>query len=282
MTPARSPRPGHPYLAGAPLLVAHRGGSLLAPENTLFAFRLAVHEWWADMLETDVRLSKDGAVVVIHDATVDRTTDGTGAVADHTVAEIQSLDAGYHFVDEEGEPVFRGRGITIPTLDEVLEEFPSMRINVEAKEPAVAEPLARVIARHGAEHRVLIAAEYEKSRRGARGYPGPWGASFVQILLFWLLHRLPGGSPYTPGADVLQVPERRGRLQVVTPRFVREAHRHSIPVQVWTVNREDDMRRLLDWGVDGIQTDRPDILSAVLTERVGRPVPPGARTETDL
>jgi glycerophosphoryl diester phosphodiesterase len=134
-----------------------------------------------------------------------------------------------------------------------------------------------VIARHAAEHRVLVAAEFEASRRDARGYPGPWGASSEQVGLFWLLHRLPGGGPYTPKADIFQVPETRGRLRVVTSRFVREAHRRGIPVQVWTVDREEDMKRLLDLGVDGIQTDRPDILSAVLTERTGRPVPPGAR-----
>ena len=273
-----SPRPGHPYLAGAPLLVAHRGGARLAPENTMVAFRMAVRDWWADMLELDVRLTRDGEVIVIHDATVDRTTDGSGAVSDLTLDEIRSLDAGYRFVDESGGNPYRGRGVRIPTLDEVLEEFPDMRVNVESKEPAAAAPLAEVVARHEAEHRVLIAAEFEKSRRGARGYSGPWGASFLQVLLFWLLHRLPGGSPYTPRADIFQVPERSGRLRVVTPRFVREAHRLSIPVQVWTVNREEDMRRLLDWGIDGIQTDRPDLLSAVLTERTGRPVPPGARS----
>lgn len=258
------------------MLVAHRGGSLLAPENTLPAFRMARDEWWADMLEMDVRLTRDGEVVVIHDATLERTTDGSGLVAEHTLEEIRSFDAGYRFTDGHGGHPFRGQGVVVPTLDEVLSEFPQMRINIESKEPSVAAPLARVIARHGAEQRVLIAAEFEKSRRGARGYPGPWGASFVQVLLFWLLHRLPGGSPYTPRADIFQVPERRGRLTVVTPRFVREAHRLSIPVQVWTVNREDDMRRLLDWGVDGIQTDRPDLLSRVLTERTGRPVPPGS------
>jgi len=241
------------------------------------AFGLAVESWWADMLEMDVRLTRDGEVVVIHDATVDRTTDGSGAVSGFTLREIQSLDAGYRFTDQDGAHTYRGRGVVIPTLDEVLSGFPDMRVNIEAKEPAVARPLAQVIARHGAGHRALIAAEFEASRREVRGYEGPWGASYRQVLLFWLLHHLPGGSPYTPAADILQVPERRGRLQVVTPRFVREAHRHGIPVQVWTVDREDDMRRLLDWGVDGIQTDRPDLLSGVLCERTRRPVPPGAR-----
>lgn len=277
MTPWLQKRPGHPYLAGSPMLVAHRGGSLLAPENTMAAFRMATDVWWADMLELDVRLTKDGEVVVIHDATVDRTTDGSGRVGDFTLAQIQALDAGYHFLDRAGAHSFRGRGVAVPTLDEVLDAFPGMRLNVEAKEPSVAGPLVSVITRHGAEHRVLVAAEFESSRRDARGYRGPWGASYHQILLFWLLHWLPGGSPYTPAADIFQVPEHKGRLRVVTRRFIRQAQRVAIPVQIWTVNGEDDMRRLLDWGVDGIQTDRPDLLAAVLTEHTGRPVPPGAQ-----
>ena len=94
------PRPGHPYFAGAPLLIAHRGGSKIAPENTMAAFRAAVHTWGSDMLELDVRATKDGRIVVIHDATVDRTCDGTGAVADLTWDEIREMDAGYRFVDQ--------------------------------------------------------------------------------------------------------------------------------------------------------------------------------------
>jgi glycerophosphoryl diester phosphodiesterase len=149
-------------------------------------------------------------------------------------------------------------------------------ITVECKCAEVARPLADVIAKHGAQGRVLIAAEREEMRRGARGYTGPWGVSREQGLLFWLLHRLPGGSPYVPMADMLQVPEIWKGRRIVTPRFIREAHRLNIPVQVWTVNTTDDMRRLLDWGVDGIQTDRPDLLSALLVERGSRPAPPGA------
>lgn len=259
------------------MLVAHRGGSRLAPENTLEAFRQATDVWWADMLEMDVRLTRDGRVVVIHDATVDRTTDGTGPVSSLDLKEIQSLDAGYRFEGLSGDHAFRGRGVVVPTLDDVLTAFPAIRMNIEAKEPQVARPLVEVIARHRAEHRVLVAAEVEASRRDARGYRGPWGASARQLRVFWALHWLPGGSPWTPSADIFQVPERHGRIHVVTDRFVREAHRHGIPVQVWTVDREEDMHRLLDLGVDGIQTDRPDVLAAVLTGRCGRPVPPGAR-----
>lgn len=244
----------------------------------MVAFRAATESWWADMLEMDARLTRDGHVVVIHDATVDRTTNGIGPVAEHTLAEIRSLDAGYRFRDEAGGHPFRGRGVVVPTLEEVLVTFPNVWINVECKEPAVAAPLAALVTRLGAEHRVLVAAEREASRRGARAHAGPWGASLGQGLLFWLLHFLPGGSPYTPRADILQVPERWKGLRVVTPRFIRAAHRLNLPVQVWTVDRVEDMRRLLAWGVDGVQTDRPDLLSGVLTELVGRPVPPGARS----
>jgi len=257
------------------MLVAHRGGARLAPENTLTAFVQARERWRADMLEMDARLTRDGHVVVIHDPSVDRTTDGAGLVAELTLREIQALDAGYRFLDLSGSHSFRGRGVRVPTLEEVLVTCTDVWVNVECKERRVARPLAELVTRLGAVDRVLIAAESEKSRRGAAGYPGPWGASFTQGFLFLALHRLPGGSPYTPGADVLQVPERWKGLRVVTPRFVREAHRLNLPVQVWTVDDEADMRRLLDWGVDGVQTDRPDVLARVLSERGSRPPPAG-------
>lgn len=274
VTPLAS-RPGRAYLAGAPLFVAHRGGSRLAPENTLEAFASAVHDWEADMLEMDVRLTRDGEVVVIHDATVDRTTDGTGAVESFTLEELHRLDAGYRFVDPEGRTSFRGQGVRVPRFEEVLTAFPGVRVNVEAKERQVAVPLVEIIRRHGAEDRVLVAAEFEASRQDVRGYPGPWGASRHHILGFWILHRLPGGGPYTPEADVLQVPESWKGMHIVTPRFIREAHRRNIPVQVWTVDDEDAMRRLFRLGVDGIQTDRPDRLARVMVELFHRPPPPG-------
>lgn len=272
-------RPGRPYLAGAPLLVAHRGGAKLAPENTLVAFRSAVEEWGADMLELDVRLSKDGEVMVIHDATVDRTTDGSGRVADFTREELQTLDAGYAFADVAGEHSFRGRGVTIPTLEDLLDACPTVWLNVEAKEAQVARPLVELVRRRGETHRVLVAAEHESNRADARGYVGPWGASRRHCILFWLAHHLPGGGPYTPAVDALQIPETWKCVRVLTARLVREAHRRNIPVHVWTVDDPDDMHRLLDWGVDAIQSDRPDLLSEVLVERAGRPLPPCRRGE---
>ena len=269
------PRPGHPYLAGAPLLIAHRGGAKLAPENTLEAFRAAVDVWSADVLEMDVRVTRDGEVVVIHDPLVDRTTDGVGPVSSFDYGALARLDAGHGFLDPEGRPSFRGRGARVPRFEDVLTALPEVRMNVETKEPAAAGPLVEIIRRHGAEERVLVAAEYERCRVDARGYRGPWGASRHHVFWFLVLHRLPGGGPYTPAADALQVPPTWKGVRVVTPRFVEEAHRRNLSVHVWTVDDADDMERLLSWGVDGIQTDRPDLLAQVLTDTWGRPPPPG-------
>jgi glycerophosphoryl diester phosphodiesterase len=261
------------------MLVAHRGGSKIAPENTMVAFRRAVDWWRADMLELDVRLTRDGHVVVIHDETLDRTTDGEGPVAARTLDEIRTLDAGYQFQDSEGGHPFRGTGVLVPTFEEVLAAFPNTRLNVESKEPRAAAPLVEVIRRHRAEHRVLVAAAFEASRRGARGYTGPWGASRHQVLGFWALHRLPGGAPYLPRVDVFQVPEQWKGMRIVSEAFVRAAHSRNIPVQVWTVDDPESMKRLLALGVNGIQSDRPDVLAQVLTEVTGRASPPGPMEE---
>lgn len=268
-------RRGHPYFAGSPLFIAHRGGAALAPENTMAAFRGAVEIWGVDMLEMDVRATADGQIVVIHDATVDRTCGGTGAVESLPWEALRAMDAGYHFRDPAGACSFRGRGVEIPLLDEVLETFPDVRLNVEAKAASAARGLMEVVRRHGAEHRVLMAATEEDARASRHGYRGPWGASRRQIRTFLIAHRLPFAGAYTPRADALQVPEVWKGTRVVTPAFIRAAHDRNIPIHVWTVDEPERMRRLLEWGVDGLQTDRPDLLASVLTDVAGRPPPPG-------
>lgn len=230
------------------------------------------------MLELDVHRTSDGEIVVLHDRTVDRTTNGSGAVADMSWEDVSRLDAGYHF-EEGGDFPFRDQGVGIPRLAEVLEAFPGMRLNVEAKAAAAAGPLVELIRAHGAEARVLVAAADEADRRDARGYPGPWGASAGQLRRFWLLHATPFGAVYTPRCDVLQVPATHKGRAVVTPAFVREAHRRNLPVHVWTIDDPLEMRRLLALGVDGIQSDRPDLLARVLVEDHGRHPPPGMASE---
>ncbi len=250
----------------------------------MLSFREAVERWAVDMIELDVRLTVDGECVVIHDETVDRTTDGTGPVAGMTRAELQKLDAGHRFLDGDGEPAFRGRGITVPTLDEVLAAFPDTRFTVEIKTGTVQEALDAIIRRHDASQRVIIAGMDHHEQARFRDYDGARSAPTRTVRAFYILHRLHLAGLWPRGADVFQVPELipydanegdPGSYRLVTPRFVRDAAVRGVPVHVWTVNDPGAMRRLLEWGVDGLITDRPDVGAAVLADVAGRPLPPG-------
>ncbi|HEX6939532.1 MAG TPA: glycerophosphodiester phosphodiesterase [Longimicrobiales bacterium] len=270
----------HPALAGGPLLIAHRGGAGLAPENTLEAFRQAVDDWAVDMIELDVRATADGHCAVLHDATVDRTTDGTGPLAGMTLAEVKRLDAGYRFTRDGGRTFpFRGRGIRIPTIEEVLEALPTTRLTIEVKDGAAQRPLFEAIGRAGAEDRIIVAGESNAARTEFGRYPGPTSASASDLRRLYILHRLHLGGLWVPDVDAAQMPEHWNGRRILTPAFVRELHALRIDVHVWTVNDPDDMHRLLDWGVDGLVTDRPDLLADILTARYGRALAP-ARQRT--
>lgn len=264
--------PGHPYFAGSPLLIAHRGGALLAPENTLLAFERALSWWESDVLELDVQPTRDGEAVVLHDPTLERTTDGAGEVKKQTLSALRRLDAGYRFSPDGSSFPFRGRGIGIPTLAEVLEAFPRARVNVEIKDGACAPAVSRAVSRAGARHRVLIAAGHPRQR--IPGYR-PNSAAVGDVRRYVTLHRLRIARLRRPAVDAFQVPEEKDGERWLTPRMVQELQRMNVPVHVWTVNREEDMERLLSWGVDGIITDRPDRLARLLHRTHGRPLPPG-------
>ncbi len=266
------PRPPQPYLqSDGPMVLAHRGGADLAPENTLVAFQKAA-DLGVDALELDVRTTADGGVVVIHDATVDRTTDATGAVHDFSLAELRQLDAGYRFTPDNGQTFpYRGQGIGIPTLEEVLTRFPALRVNIEIKQtdPAMEAAVKEVIDRTAAHDRVLVASEFDdvlsRFRALAPGVATSAGAGEVRT--FYLAQLLGVSAVYRPLADAFQVPEYSGNTHVVTPGFVDAAHYHGVKVHVWTVNDAETMRRLLDIGVDGIITDRPDVALQVVHEQ---------------
>lgn len=255
-------------LADPPHLIAHRGGSALAPENTVAAFRQAVERWNVDLIELDVRASADGHCVVIHDATVDRTTNGTGDVAALTLAALRELDAGHTFSADGGAShPFRGQGVRIPTFDEVLEAVPETPLIVEVKAADAQRPLLDAIRRYGAEQRVIPSGERAADRTLFHDYPGVSGASSEQMRAYYIKHRLRLGRFFRPGFDTCQVPEVWEGRRVVTPALVRDLHRHGVVIHVWTVDDAADMHRLLDWGVDGLVTDRPDVLERVLVER---------------
>ncbi len=252
-----------------PVNFAHRGDSLRAPENTLEAFRKGV-ESGAGGLELDVHMTRDGQIVVVHDSTVDRTTDGSGAVRKMTLAELRAFDAGYRF----GGPSYpyRGRKLKVPTLAEVLREFPDSAVNLEIKEsqPGVEAAVLRTIEEAGAEDRTLVASArhrvIERFRRISKGRILT-AASRREIEIFYLLSRLRLEGILRPAYEALQVPIRYQGTTVVTPRFVEAAHAKGVRVDVWTVDDPAEMRHLLDLGADVVMTNRPEALSEVLRER---------------
>jgi glycerophosphoryl diester phosphodiesterase len=252
-----------------PVNLAHRGASARAPENTLEAFRLAV-EGGAGGLELDVHVTRDGAVVVIHDAAVDRTTDGSGAVAGMTLDELRRLDAGYRFSPDGGLTFpYRGRGVKIPTLAEVYEEFPEARVNadIKAAQRGAEEAVLQAIRRSAAEERTLIAStDHAVIRRFRRVSGGrvSTAASRREIAAFYALSRSRLEAFASPAYDALQVPVEHRGIRLVTPRFIGAAHARGVRVDVWTINDAAQMRRLLDLGVDVIMTDRPEALAGLL------------------
>ena len=243
-------------------VIAHRGASAHAPENTLPAFELAVKHG-ADAFELDVRLTRDGAPVVMHDETLERTTSLVGLVRARTLAELRAADAGWSFTPDGGRSLpFRDRGVRIPTLAEVLWTFPAMPVLVEVKEPAVQEAVRRVLVDEGASERCVVASEDDAALESFREGPIACGASARDIaeLYFAVLlrRRLP-----RPRYRLLSVPLRHRGLPVPTRRFVAAARRLGCPVHVWTVNDPATARRLWARGVAGVVTNEPEEIRLV-------------------
>lgn len=219
----------------------------------------------ADGLELDVHLSRDGIPVVIHDPTLDRTTDASGPVASLTAAELGRVDAGYRFAADQAFP-FRGRGHGVPCLETVLTRFPEARIIVEMKygTAALAHAVAAVVRRAGAAARVCLGSFQQEALEAARAIAPEIATSASEPEARWTLHRSWVRWPLVSARRYVafQVPERAGWLRVVSPGFVRQAHREGQVVQVWVVDTADDAARLFTWGVDGVISDRPDITVA--------------------
>jgi glycerophosphoryl diester phosphodiesterase len=271
-----------------PLIYAHRGGAALRPENTLVAFDNGL-ALGADGLELDVHLSRDGVVVVHHDPTLERTTNGSGAIRLKTAEELAAIDAAYRFVPaadlppeggshagvaskdapvasafrrkDQAEFPFRGQGIGIPTLREVLARYPvPLIIELKTPEAALARATVDELRAANALGRVAIGSFYGKALDAARAYEPRIASGAAREETRWALYKSWVHWPLGRTAfSEFQVPERSGRTVIVTPRFVAHAHRAGIAVKVWTVNAGADVARLLSWGVDAIITDRPDV-----------------------
>ncbi|RSN24473.1 glycerophosphodiester phosphodiesterase [Amycolatopsis sp. WAC 04169] len=249
-----------PYLADPlPRAFAHRGwhlGDLEGLENSLPAFQQAVTEGYR-YLETDVHATSDGVVVVHHDAALDRTTDGTGLISQQTWAQLRTVKIG-------------GRA-PLSRLEDVLEELPEARFNIDVKSNDAVEPFVRAIERSGAHDRVAAASFSDARLARIRKLAGPKLVTAMgprSVAVMWANGFLPLFSlrALSRGA-MAQVPVRQGRLKVVDRAFLRQATRGGFEVHTWTVDDPAEMRLLLDLGVHGIVTDRPDLLREVLRER---------------
>lgn len=263
--------PRHPFFAGLrpTLHVAHRGGSLVAPENTLEAFRAAVEVHRTDMLELDVHLTRDGALVVAHDATVERCTDGEGAIASMTLAELQRLDAGHRFTTDGGATYpFRGRGVRVPTLDAVLDAFPALRVNLELKPEAdgAERRLVEALRAAGALDRVCVgSADDDVAARLHRAAPDACHF-YPARALTGLVMALKSGSP-PPDDDrftVLDMPATYMDVPLIDRAFLAAVAARDLWVNVWTIDERAEMEAFVALGVGGIMTDRPDVLREVL------------------
>jgi glycerophosphoryl diester phosphodiesterase len=246
------------YLAPAFLPIAHRGGSLhpanIGHENTIEAFQVAVDLGYR-YLETDVHATRDGVLVAFHDDRLDRVTDGAGRISDHTFAALSHIKVAGKY--------------SIPRLEELFEAFGAAYFNIDIKQPGGEEPLAAAIKRCRAQSRVLVTSfSLRRLRRFRRliGAEVPLGAGTLVVTSQLALFRL-GIERRVSDSVALQVPLRSGPLRVVDEQFVAAAHRAGLKVHVWTIDEADEMNQLIDLGVDGIISDRIDVLKQVCLSR---------------
>ena len=262
-----------------PLVIAHRGDSSNVPENTIQAFEDAF-KLDVDCLETDVHITKDNQFVLFHDDAVDRTTEAKGLISSFTLSELKKLDAGYRF--QPPNFPFRGKGLQIQTLDEILQKFPiRFNLDIKDKDPKVPKLLAEKLKELRVEDRVMVASFHQGQIKRFRRFSDiPTSAGRKEVFKFWriakkwirkhhnnvekLSQKKIFGSelPYY----ALQIPERNYFLRFITPELIKFAHINGIDIsiQVWTINDDKDIRRFLDWGIDGIFTDKPKLMLETL------------------
>jgi len=251
-----------------PLVIAHRGGAGLYPENTLYAFE---QSWKSgvDVLELDVRETADGALVVMHDKKVDRTTDGSGQISEMPLGAVKKLNAGFRFSLDGGQTFpLRDRKIGVPTLAEVFAALPEARFNIEPKNesPTIVKSLCGLIKEYKMTDKTVVGSFSQTNLDNFRRECAEvtTSASPSEVSKFLALYKTGLGESYSPVMSALQTPEYVGGLHIVSKEFVATARKLNLQIHVWTINETADMSRLLETGVDGIMTDYPDRLLNLL------------------
>lgn len=258
-----------------PIVLAHRGGAKLAPEHSMEAFEKAF-ELGVDGFEIDIRLTKDEEIVVFHDETIDRTSDGYGAIRDFTLDELKSYNFGYHFEDENGNHPYRNQKVEIVSLKELFEKYPNMYINIDIKDrPETYEgslmpsKLWRLIEENGAENRVVVTSFFSEQVDRFNLYAQnrvALGAGESDIRKAFATYTSQFGHLYHPKVDVFQIPIKSGRISLDSPKFIAFLKNLNIPVHYWTIDDEETMKKLLNNGAQGIITNRPDIAVPLVRE----------------
>jgi glycerophosphoryl diester phosphodiesterase len=263
----------HPWFAQFdryPLVFSHADdtGQGLWPGNTM-VYLEGVADLGVDVLEMDAHMTSDGHIVLMHDDTVDRTTNGSGLVSDFALQALQELEVAGNWTQDNGVTTpYQGRGLRIPTVEEVFQRFPNypMVIEIKQESPSMAEPFCALIRNYNMSDKVLVPSFSDQAISEFRAAcpEVATAASSDEVRNFVIANFLMATNLLNPFYQAFQVPEESGGIPVVIPHFVNSAHDHGLQVHIWTINEEDDMRRFIDLGVDGIMTDRPDILMQVL------------------
>lgn len=262
-----------PFFEEPILFGLHRGGAEWQPESTVETYKAAKEKWPHALLEMDLRLTKDGAVVVCHDATIDRTTNGTGAVAELTLEELKALDAGYTFTTDDGATYpYRAKGLQIATLDEVLTALPEAHWLIEPKsDDGVVAAMAKILKKHDAVDKVLIAAFKPQLIEETKQLLPGVATCYTTKTGFNLLTALRTGGEawekYEPEDDVLSLMRRMVKQYQLTPEEFKKMQAKGIRIQLHTLDTEVELKAALDMGIDSILTDRPDVFEKVLENR---------------
>lgn len=258
-----------------PLVLAHRGGLGLAPEHSMVALDNS-YKLGVDGFEIDLRLTKDEEIVLFHDDSIDRTSDGIGLIKDYTLEELKKFNFGYHFQDFDGNYPYRDGKVEIVTLREVFEKYPNMYINMDIKDSPdtyegslMPSKLWRLIEEYNAETRVVVTSFYSEQIDRFNLYAQnkvALGAGESDVKKAYTAFTSQFGHLYQPKVDVFQIPVKSKRLPLDSPRFISYLANYNVPVHYWTINDEETMKKLLHNGAKGIITDRPDIATQVVKD----------------
>jgi glycerophosphoryl diester phosphodiesterase len=254
-----------------PLVIAHQGGDGVWPGDTMYAFEKAV-EIGADVLEMDAHITKDNQIVLMHDEKVDRTTDGTGLIEDLTLPELKQLDAAYKWSNDNGKTFpYRGQEIEVPTLEELFQKFPQMRYVIEIKltQNPIDRPFCELIRKYDMQDKVVIASFHDQAMQNFRKTcpEVATSASRGEVTKFVLLGKVFLSGLVAPQYQSIQPPydpSESMNIPIMTKRFIHDAHAKNVAVEPWTVDDPQLMKQYIEWGVDGIMTDRPDLMIEVL------------------